>query len=259
MRLNVNTDAVVAYTNKLEKLRKSALPNAVRETLSKAALDVKQRTMPATAKKQFVNRSKNFFKAFSRVEFAKGKNMAAMRSVVGFTESGLRGGRNESVKDLDKQEHGGKIGGKSFIPMDEARVGKSPSRMVRIANRISGIDSIVKAYGSRGKGKRKVAAKKQRWIRAAFMAKKMHGNAAFVLGNPKAGRMTLRRIDSISSNALTRKLEIKSTPVYSFKKGRSVSVKSTGFMKRASMDTATNMDLIFISEARKEIQRVLNK
>lgn len=43
MQLNVNTDATVALTNKLEKLHKSAFPVAVRSTLNSAAFDMKKR------------------------------------------------------------------------------------------------------------------------------------------------------------------------------------------------------------------------
>lgn len=259
MRLNINTDASVVYANKLEKLRKSALPNAIRESLSKAALDVKQRSMPKSANKAFVNRQKNFFKAFSRVEFAKGKDLRTMKSTVGFTNSGLKGGSNFAVKDLEQQENGGSIDGRSFIPMDDARSGGSPNRMVKLINRISKMDNLVRANARFNGGKRRVRSKKQRWIRAAIYAKKKHGANAFVLGNPKAGKMTVRRIDQVSTNVATRKLEIKSTPVYSFKHGRTVSVKGKGFMKRASYETAMNMDYFFIAEARKEIQKIMNR
>ena len=259
MQININTDAVVAYTNKLEKLRKSALPNAIRETLSKAALDVKQRTMPKSVKSSFTQRNKTFFKAFSRVEFAKGMDIRSMQSKVGFTKTGLKGDSSQAIEDLQQQEHGGTIDGRSFIPMDGARSGKNPKRMVAPRNRIGQIDDIVKAHGNITPGKRRVRSKKQRWVRAAIMAKKLHGNNAFVMGNPKNGRVTVRRIDSVSSSVSTKSLQIKSTPVYSFMRGRMVSVKSRGFMKRASLDTSTNMDLIFITEARKQIDRILNR
>ncbi|MBL4809315.1 MAG: hypothetical protein JKY43_04565, partial [Phycisphaerales bacterium] len=49
VEFNVNTDAVVSLTNKLEKLHKSAFPVAVRGTLNSAAFDVKQKSMPAFA------------------------------------------------------------------------------------------------------------------------------------------------------------------------------------------------------------------
>jgi len=253
MQINVNSDACVTYANRLEKLRKTGLPNAIRETLSKTAMDVKQRSMPKTAAKSFTHRQKSFFKAFSRVDFAKGRDITTMRSMVGFVEKGLKGDKNFAVKDLEQQEHGGKIKGRSFIPTDEARVGKSPNKMVKLINRISKLENVVHA------NKSKTKSKKQKWVRAAMMAKKLHAKDAFVMGEKKQGRQTLRRIDSISTSMKSKKIEIKSTPVYSFKKNRVVSVKSTGFMKRASMDSSTNMEFTFITEARKQIDRILSK
>ncbi|KKN42121.1 hypothetical protein LCGC14_0716250, partial [marine sediment metagenome] len=73
--LNVNTDEVVRYSNKLEKLHRSAFPIAIRGTLNNAAFDVKQKTMPVSAEKEFVNRQPNFFKANSKVNMAKGFNV----------------------------------------------------------------------------------------------------------------------------------------------------------------------------------------
>ena len=72
MRLNVNSNAVVAFSNKLEKIGKSALPVAVRQTLNSVAFDAKKNTLLQTAGQSFTERRKNFFKATSRVSMAKG-------------------------------------------------------------------------------------------------------------------------------------------------------------------------------------------
>ena len=58
MQLNINSDAVVKFTNTLEKLHKSGLPVAIRESLNNAAFDVKKRTMPKAAGDTFKERSK---------------------------------------------------------------------------------------------------------------------------------------------------------------------------------------------------------
>lgn len=246
MQININTDAFVVYTNKLEKVGRSALPNAVRETLSAAALNVKQRTMPREASREFVARKRNFFKANSSVDFAKGKNIDSMKSTVGFLSTKLVGQSNYAVKDLQQQEYGGKIDGRNFIPLDSARVGGSRKRSVkRGIEKIRDIKQIIRANGK--------GTKKQRWIRAAFVA----GAGGFVLGNKKGGRQTLSRIDMISSGLKSKKLEIKRTPVYSYKKGGIKPTKSTGFMRRASYESAMNMDLIYITEARKQLERLM--
>ncbi|KKL54819.1 hypothetical protein LCGC14_2261580, partial [marine sediment metagenome] len=82
--LNVNTDKVVVFSNKLEKLHRSAFPIAIRGALNNAAFDVKKNTMPVSAEKEFTIRRKNFFKANSRVNMAKGFNVRTMQAMIGF-------------------------------------------------------------------------------------------------------------------------------------------------------------------------------
>lgn len=259
MVLNLDTSKVVVFADKLESMSKRALPRAVKETLSKAALDVKQRTMPISAEKSFTVRRKNFFKANSSVQFAKMGSIDSMRATVGFIETKLKGGDNYAVKDLEQQEYGGRIKGRKFIPMDTARVGKSRDKLVkRSVPKLSELKDIgiVWAGDRKNRGSRKRAkTKKQRWVRAAFRA----GVGGFVAGNMRKGRITIRQIKQISTNIKTRKLDIKSVPVYSFKKGGIKPVKSRGFMRRASLDTGTIMDDIFINEARKQIEYLINR
>ena len=256
--IRVFTDEAKNYATKLKMISKTALPNAVRETLNKTALNVKQKTMPKESGRVFTNRQKNFFKANSSVDFAKKGRIDSMRSMIGFTENKLKGGDNFAVKDLEQQEYGGKIGGRKFIPLDSARSGGSRGKLVKRAipkvSEMKGF-GIVWAGASRGRGKSRIKSKKQRWIRAAFRA----GVGGFVMGNLKAGRQTLSRIDSISSNRKSGKLEIKRTAVYSYKRGGIKPVKSRGFMRRASMEAGLNMNDVFINEARARIQKMMNQ
>ena len=259
MQLNLDASRVVQFVDTLERMKKSALPRAVKETLSKTALDVKQRSMPKSAQKAFTIRRSNFFKANSSVDFAKGSNIATMKSTVGFIEGKLQGDKNFAVKDLEQQEYGGRIKGRKFIPMDTARVGKSREKSVkRSVPKLKELKSlgIIWANDRVQGGRRRAKTKKQRWVRAAFRA----GVGGFVAGNMKQGRVTVRRIDSISSSISTRQLQIKSTPVYSYKKGGIRPVKSRGFMRRATMDSgSTVMNDIFINEARKQIEYLMNR
>lgn len=240
--LNINTDQVVRWTNKLEKMHRSALPLAIRGSLNSAAKDVKQKTMPATSKASFVNRSKNFFKFNSRVEFAKGFNVKSMQAMVGFTSARLKGGDNFAVKDLEQQERGGKIGGKSFIAHKEAR-GGSNTKAVKPINRLSAITNIINAKNFRGN-------KKQRLIRAIHRA----GKGGYVLGSAISGENTLFRVKS-----LNKKGAFKLTPLYDFKKGRKVSVTGTGFMRIASLKSGSKIESFYIKEAKKQIKRLTGK
>jgi hypothetical protein len=244
MQININTDAAVVFTNKLERMRRSALPNAVRETLSRVALEVKKKTMPAQAKKSFVNRSPNFFKANSRVEFARGYNIAAMKSTVGFVEQNLKGENNFAVKDLEQQEHGGTIKGRSFVPMKKARISNSDTRLVRKMNRLTNIKKLVNSRNAKG------VNWGQRMIKSSVYAKV----GGYVLDWRKGTSGTLFRIDAL--NRKGNNTRVKWTPLYSVKKNGAAKVKSTHFMQRASLLSAQEIDNIYILEAKKQINRL---
>lgn len=252
IQININADAAVIFTNKLEKIGKTALPNAIRSALNSAAFDVKQKSMPAMAKKEFVDRNPNFFKANSRVEMAKGNDIKSMKSIVGFVEKGLKGKSNFAVKDLEQQETGGRIKGKSFIPMKDARTSKSLNKMVKPINRLRNISKIIETKNVKSSGN-----KKQKFIRAAIMAKKFYGKDAYVLNNWAGGRHTLSRIDQISSNMESRKLEIKRTVIYSFKKGRNIAVKGTRFMQRASHESGLKISDFYVRAARVQLNKFI--
>lgn len=254
--LNINSNELDAHAHRLRKMHKSALPNAIRETLSKAALNVKQQTMPRSAKKEFTNRAPNFFKANSSVDFAKGYNVAQMKATVGFVSTKLQLGKNNfAIKDLEQQEHGGAIKGRNFVPTDKARTGNSANKLVKKKNRLTDIDLSKVVKANRIASKLSGRNKKQAFIRAAIMAKKLHGDEAYVLGNAKNGKRTLSRINSVSTDLKTRKLKIDRTPLYTYKQGRIVRVKPTDFMKRASQETQSQMNAIFIKEAQKQFER----
>lgn len=243
MFLNINSDATVVHTNRLEKLHKSALPSAIRNALNKAAFNTKQVTMPESADKVFIKRQPNFFKANSRVEMATGFDVNTMKSTVGFISESLRGANNFAVRELEQQEYGGDIPRRTFIPLDEARGGSSTS-LVRPSNRLSNIKGLLDSNNG-------VGSKKARFVKAAFKA----GRGGFVIGN--FGKKKLYRIDSISKS--TGKLNLKTKGLYSFDKGRSVKVGGTGFMRTASLTSANQMDRFYIAEANRQIQRLMAK
>jgi len=137
--VNINTDKLVKFTNKLEKMHRSDLPVAIRSTLNKAAFDMKTKTLPASALATFEKRHVGqFYKANSRFEGARGFDTNSMKSTVGFVENRLKGRTNYSVQDLEQQETGGSLSpARSFLPLKGARVGGKGR--VRDENRLSEI------------------------------------------------------------------------------------------------------------------------
>jgi len=205
------------------------MPNAVRGTLNGLALDVKKNTMPAETERTFVNRSKNFFKANSRVQFASGMNVNSMESVVGF----MSRTENQAVENLEQQEHGGRINSRAFVPTDKSRTGASNRKMVQKRNRLGAIKNIVKVADAKG------ANDGQRFIKSVIHA----GIGGFILNKDM-----IFRVDGFKRNA-GKYWKFKLTPVYSYKKGRTVRVEGTGFMERATMKTMKKVDAIWAKEA----------
>ncbi len=246
MIININSNAVVAHTNRLEKLHKSALPNAIRATLNDAAFDVKKVTMPDITKKTFTNRSPNFFKANSRVEMAKGWNIEGMKSTVGFVSQALKGARNYAVKDLEQQEEGGVIDKKSFIPTNKARSGNSPTKVVRANARLSSIKNAVNRKNSKG------ANWAQQMIKSAVHVgvggKVLTDRLSKFKGGALFGITSIKRVKG--------NIRFKATKIYSFTKNRKIVVKSSGFMRACSLDSASKMGSMFIINAEKQIARL---
>lgn len=233
MELRIDTSEMVILANKLEKINRSAFPVAVRNSLNSAAFDVKQRTMPSQASKAFTQRQKNFFKANSRVNMARGFDVDTMVSEVGFIPLN---GTNHAVDDLEQQEHGGSIDGRAFIPLNQSRVGKSYKKNVKKPNRISGVRNVVNAKKMSGENK------KQRFLKAIFEA----GAGGHILSE----NGFLIRVDQLPVNGLA-----KLTPLFSYKRGRKVKVKATHFMEKSSIESGKRIDTFFKREVIKQLKR----
>lgn len=154
MRLDVNTDATIQLTAKLEKLHRSAFPSAVRNTLNETAFNAKKE-VPKQANKNFTVRQKNLFTRFVLVDRAKGFNVNSMKSTIGVdatTKSKLADG-------LEKQEKGGVISGRKLIAHDKARVSNSSKKKVRQSNYLTKVGQVSKK-GKRIKGSKYIMIKK---------------------------------------------------------------------------------------------------
>lgn len=241
MIFNINTDAAVIFTNKLEKLNRSAFPVAVRGTLNDAAFDVKTRSMPASSKSTFEQRQPNFFKANSKFILAQGFNINTMRSDVGFYENRLKNqGSNFAVKDLEQQERGGSIAGKALIPTIYARTGKTSKGNVRPNARLSAIKNkgVLKADDVTGKFHN--LSKRQQFIAASNRV----GKGGFVIYKD-----FLFRINSVFGK------NIDADPLYSVKRGRTVRVNQTRFMQEASIISSNRMDDFYINQALRQFKK----
>lgn len=257
--------AAVHFTNRLKQMNKSALPFAIRSTLNDVAFDVKKNTMPKQAGRTFKKRSPNFFKANSKVLMAQGKDIKTMQSATGFFENKLvNQASNYAVRDLEQQEHGGIIRKKAFIPLRSARVGRQGDGMVAAGFRMDKVKDeafITSRRRSKSKnGKPIMVSKKQAFIRAAIMAKKL--GKSFILGNANPnGSRTLSYLRDVritkgrytfaggGSTQQVSKIDIERTPIYNVKKGRAVKVEQTQFMRRASEESTMKMNDYYVKRA----------
>lgn len=253
--VNINSRALIAYTAKLERMSRSALPVAVRGTLNKAAFNVKQVTMPQSAENNFIRRRPNFFKANSKVVMANGFDVNSMRSTVGFISSNLQY-NNFAVRELEQQEYGGDISNRTFVPLDTSRSGGAHASNVLPSNRI-GKKTMPAIFASKMRGKNR----REKFVKAAIVASRYSANSAvfgrYVVGN--LGRKSiLYRINSIKTSGVWGgRTIVKKTPLYSFDEGRSVKIKNaTHFMREASLKTADNLDRFFIAEAHRQFARI---
>ncbi len=254
MVIDINTDAFIILTNKLEKIRRSALPNAVRGMLNSAAFDVKQRTMPEAASRTFEKRKPNFFKANSKVKMASGYAVNAMESIVGFTPGSSNSYNNLAVQELEQQEHGGTIHNRTFVPLDTARTGGSHSQMVRPGSRLGSLKGtqFIDSHKSMG------INDAQQFLNAARYA----GKGGFVIGyrGKKARLYQIQSVERVKGRKrgenTNRNTKVKARALYSFDSGRSVKIKNaTHFMERATMITASRLPYFFAQNAERQIKR----
>lgn len=245
--LNINADAVVKHTLRLEKLNKRGLPYAVRNSLNSAAFDVKTNTMPKQAKATFTERAPTFFKSTSKVNPATGYSLPNMQAVVGFVKGVKEKETGRATDDLEQQEDSGLIGGRAMIPMNPARAGKKYNRRVSNKNRLAAINSAKVVDAKNSNGKTRQAA----FFSSAWFA----GKGNYVISNVTTtnGNKMLMRVNSIVRKGGD--TVVNSTPLYAVRKGRKVAVKRTSFMRKASTASAEKIERFYIEEAEKQIKR----
>jgi len=224
--ININTTEIVAFTNKLEKIHRAALPNAVRSTLNDLAFDVKSNTLQSVTNSTFIKRKPSFFRAFSRVDRAVGFNIKTMVSSVGMR-------KDTATEGMDSQEKGGSEK-RALIATDKARAGKNPKKLVTKRNKFRG-KNIVKANGR----------SKQAFLRAAYWGYKKYGKGVII-----RTYNGMFRINNIRKNQ-----GIKTERIWSFKKNRSVSVKATRFMEKSALKSTSKMPSIFTKNAQFQIKK----
>jgi len=246
MQFNINASEIVKHTNRLERISKNAMPNAVRNTLNQVALLHKKKTLEYQAKKTFDVKAKNFFKANSKVDFAKGKVLSSMESVMGMKTIRKKGQNDYAVENLEKQEFGGRTPKRSFIPVSKSKGGKAKTGkgMIRPRARISQITNLVNAKNAKGKND------KEKFVKSVIHA----GKGGHVLAEFK-GRSFMWKVVNFTRDK-TGKWKFKLDKLYSFKEGRQAKQKATPFIKPSSNLAMKKVNDIYIKNANEQINRI---
>jgi len=246
--IDVNTDNLIKFSKKLDKLSRSALPVAVRQTLNSVAFETKKKTLPREAAKSFENRNPSFYKRFSRVETAQGFDINRMQSKAGMVDSA--GGKKEQAgEDQTQQQIGGNISGRTFIPLDQARTGGKHSKNVKKKNRISNINIVLDTKDS------KASTPTKKLIQTSIQAIKKFGSGSVIKHKGDKSEI-LYRVQR-GSGIKTREFNIKLIPLYTVKKGRSVRIKNPiPFTLNAGKRAQLQANKFFRSHAKRALNKV---
>jgi len=232
LQLDLNSNELTVHVNRLEKISRKAMPKAIRGTLNSLAFDTKKDTFLDESKKDFTNRTKNFFKSNSGVQVAKGTDLRSMESTVGMFAKSQKTG--SAIGNMDAQMRGGTVKDRELVPMDEARITKKNNRNVSGKNRLNKkLGKIVKVSSISG------SSKGQKFVRAVLMA-----GAGNVVQTDRA----LIRVKSIKG----RKFNL--VGLYYIRKDGSYKVKNpTNTMGDAAIKSMRKEQEIFIKEAERQI------
>lgn len=233
--MNVNTNAAIILTAKLERLNKSAFPAAVRSTLNDAAFSMKQKEILDSAKLNMKVKNPAFFKRFTGVKRANGFNVNSMYSEVGFQDRG----QNSAKKAINKGMESNEVGGRD----DDGGMYIGKSR---------GAKGLVKRNARFNKTKVLKSKSKSNVARmyASAKAKKQ------VFINTSKGRF-LVQVKSFSKGVKGGSPNIKVDFLMRHRKQHEAKAKATHFNREAALKTQKQMDDFYLKAATFQFNKVL--
>lgn len=232
--LEFKSDKLVAYSLKLAKIHRAALPNAIRFSLTDAAKDVKFRTLKKHANIQFDVSQQAFFRAFSGYKPAKGFSIDKMSSVAGMIKGNPKNSKSVASTEIAQQQIAGIVHNKSYIKSS-------------IPNKVSN-----SAYRKARTQRPFIVEDGMRYVKKAFDAQK--ANKPLLVKKNKKG--VLVKVGKISK--AKGKIKIKTKPIASYKEDRSIDLKKQKpFVNNAAVESGKLLNTFFIKNAKKQIQRYM--
>lgn len=242
MRLDVNTNANIILTAKLERLNKSAFPSAVRSTLNDSAFEMKKKNILESAKKNMTVRNVSFFRKYTGVKRASGFNISNMYSEVGFSNSNEIKAR-KSLEGMESNEIGGSDStGAMYLP--KARTSGSAKKLVRKKGRFDK-SKIIKG---------RVRTKKSVSNTLNMLSSFEENKPTFI--NSKKGKF-LVQVTAVSFNSVTGKHDFKLDFLMRDRKKFKATAKATHFNKEAALKTSKQIESFYNKNATWQFNKVL--
>lgn len=229
MRLDVNLDATIELTARLERLHRSAFPSAVRNTLNDLAFDMKKKAIPQSFNDNFKVKSgtMSFLKKSISVDKATGFNVGSMKSTVGFILLSNNAGK-KFIDGLEKQEKGGVIND-GIRYLKAARGGNNDKKVLR-SNYYNKSKIVGQNTGRKGSAKSRLVARAY----VAFREKKL-------LKVTNSDGNYLVKINRFAKNKSTKKVSFKSKVMAMSRDVKKTRLKSTNFVQEAGENEKKNM------------------
>lgn len=245
MKLDVNTNANIILTAKLERLNRSAFPSAVRSTLNDAAFEMKKTNILASAKVNMTIRNPTVFKKFTGVKRAAGFNVSSMYSEVGFIPKDGKSG-SKVPEGMEHNEVGG-IDNDGAMYLGKARTSNSLKKRVRRAARF---DKSKLAKTGRSIN---IKSKKEGFMSKALAS--LYDNAPVMIKTSKGSFMV--KVTSISSGTKSRKLDIKMDFLMRGRTKNPARAKATHFNQEAAIKTSKQIEGFYNTNATFQFNKVL--
>lgn len=245
VKLDVNTNANIILTARLERLNRSAFPSAVRSTLNDAAFAMKSTNILASAKANMTVRNPTIFKKFTGVKRAAGFNVSSMYSEVGFIpKDGISG--SKVPEGMEHNEVGGTdTGGAMYL--GKARTSNTLKKRVRRASRF---DKSKLAKSGRSSG---IKSKKEGFMSRVLAS--LNDDAPVFIKTSKG--TFLVKVHSIESGRGDRKVDVKMDFLMRGRRKSPAKTKATHFNREAALVTARQIEVFYFKNATFQFNKAL--
>lgn len=248
---SINNEEVIAHSAKLDRLHRSALPSAIRNTLTELAFNSKKKVTEVAKIKFGLQRSKTFIKAHTGATKARGFDVNTMQSSIGVYHP-----RNSKVvKGLSAQEKGGPIKSRKLIAHDDARISKTHGKRIASRNKFKNTD-INRIHRPTAAFRAHRGTRKSKFVAAAFSAVKSGNDLLFL----KTGRTgMIYKITGLTKNDRNRSVSFKAKKLYNIRDKNTSTVKKRKFIEGSALMAYKNVNRIYKAQAEFQIKKWINR